>query len=248
MKTPKINIISNMIWSFLIGIIAGISPFLFMQLLPRMSSPSLYADLPYNFAPVVITGILVGAITSIIFSKSFSEKEPHEVFFYALGIPAILVATVSNITTDFKAGTKIKDATQIVSQPPPQLINIKEQMGGTSEPEVLTPPPNIRGQSFLSVQTAWASGSESKLVAQGKYLVVIGTYNTENEAWKTYRRYQKIKFQSENYATKDLQVLKINAGYYVLVYSRHYSREEAISVYKILKLNNPELNPKIITY
>lgn len=86
-------IISHFVLTFLIGMTAGIAPFLFMQLLPRMLTPNLYAE-TISYHPLILTGILVGVITTIIFAKTFGDKEPREIFFYALGIPAVLTLSI----------------------------------------------------------------------------------------------------------------------------------------------------------
>lgn len=96
------HMIRNVLLTFTIGFIAAISPFLFMQLLPALLNPSLNLDGP-NYWAILLTGILVGGIISIIFATQFEKREPQDIFFYALGIPAILVATVSNLSTEFKA-------------------------------------------------------------------------------------------------------------------------------------------------
>ena len=247
------NNMINIMLTFIIGLIAGVSPFLFMQLLPRMMNPSLYTDMTLSYYPLIITGFLIGAITSIIFTKSFTEKEPYEIFFYALGIPALLIATVSNITTDFNAIKKIDDrtatATAIVTQPPPPIENVKDKLGNDEMPEVLIPPPSHLGKkNFLSSETAWAASK--RYIAQScSYLVVIGRYRNQDSAMRDYAKYDKeIGLRSERYVPKNLQILKINKEFYVLVYSRHTSKEEAYRVYRVLMLNDPYLGITILKY
>jgi hypothetical protein len=69
-----------------------------MQLLPALLNPTQSLVLP-NYLAILFTGTLVGATTAIIFAKTFDTRDPQEVFVYALGIPAILIATVSNLST-----------------------------------------------------------------------------------------------------------------------------------------------------
>jgi hypothetical protein len=88
----------NILWTFIIGLIAGIAPFLFMQLLPALLNPTQLLMLP-NCLAILLTGTLVGVTTAIIFAKTFDTRDPQEVFVYALGVPAILIATVSNLST-----------------------------------------------------------------------------------------------------------------------------------------------------
>jgi len=152
------HMVRNVILTFAIGLIAGISPFLFMQLLPALLNPSLQMDSP-NYLAILLTGVLVGTITSIIFATKFDSKEPQDVFFYALGIPAILIATVSNISTEFKAVNKISEVkenlTSVILNPPqPELI--------PGEPKVLQPPKaSPKGARFGS--HAWAEGNSGAL-------------------------------------------------------------------------------------
>ncbi len=86
--------------TFFIGSVAGIAPFLFMQILPGMLQSD-SASMSVTPAPICMTGFIVGVITMIIFAKDAGSGEPqHEnrdIFFYALGIPAILIAMISNI-------------------------------------------------------------------------------------------------------------------------------------------------------
>ena len=103
-----LNRIRNAFLTFSIGFIAGVSPFLFMQLLPALLNPSLYLN-SINYWAILLTGILIGLISSIIFATQFEKREPQDIFFYALGIPAILIATVSNMSTEFKAVRQVSE-------------------------------------------------------------------------------------------------------------------------------------------
>ena len=130
------NMIRSVFWTFIIGMIAGISPFLFMQLLPALLNPSLRLDSP-SYLAILLTGVLVGMITSIIFATKFENKEPQDVFFYALGIPAILIATVTNISTEFKAVSKVSEVKEsltsaVLNPPRPEMI--------LEVPKLLSPP------------------------------------------------------------------------------------------------------------
>ncbi len=139
--------------TFVIGFIAAISPFLFMQLLPALLNPGMHLD-PPNYLAIALTGILIGAITSILFAKQFEKKGPQDIFFYALGIPAILIATVSNLSTEFKAVHQISEVKESLSSTvlnPPQPEDIQGQ------PIPLTPPPPAsHGGNRMGPATAWA--------------------------------------------------------------------------------------------
>jgi hypothetical protein len=235
---------------------AGIAPFLFMQLLPKMLNPNLYTG-AINYSPIVLTGILVGVITTIIFAKTFEDKEPREIFFYALGIPAVLIATVSNISTETSALRKIDDAsTQATIQvlnPVPEPAVITDKLKEGKEPVVLTPPNQLSKRNSLMVNTAWASEVNWKKLdliaaAPGNYLIVIGEYNNPEDAWRFYDRYRKTSLRSERYIPKRLQVLQLNENYYVLIYSRHTTQEQATRAYKVLQINDPGLDARIMKY
>ena len=169
--------IRSVFWTFIIGTIAGLSPFLFMQLLPALLNPSLRLDSP-SYLAILLTGVLVGMITSIIFATKFENKEPQEVFFYALGIPAILIATVTNISTEFKAVSKVSEVKEsltsaVLNPPRPEMI--------LEVPKLLSPPQAPRQSSQIQ-NKAWAeenSGDHQLILAQAHgYFVVIGEYNT----------------------------------------------------------------------
>ncbi len=241
------NVIRNVILTFTIGLIAGISPFLFMQLLPALLNPSLQMDSP-NYLAILLTGVLVGTITSIIFATKFENKEPQDVFFYALGIPAILIATVSNISTEFKAVSKISEVkenlTSVVLNPPrPEMIQ--------GEPKLL-PPPKASPKGARSGSHAWAEENSRPLqliLAQAHgYLVVIGEYDSEKAAWEDYSKFKDTRLRTERYSPKSLNVFQISTGSYVLVYSQSSSLEEANKVYRLLRINDPGLIVKILKY
>jgi hypothetical protein len=241
------NMIRNVLLTFVIGFIAAISPFLFMQLLPVLLNPSLNLDAP-NYWAILLTGILVGVITSIIFAPQFGKREPQDIFFYALGIPAILIATVSNISTEFKAVSRISDVKQsltsvVLNPPKPEVI---QEM-----PKPLTPPQPLK-EGLNSRGAAWAEERKEEqrlLLAQASnYFVLIGEYDNEKAAWEDYRKWKDKKLRTELYYPKDLGVFEIRKGQYALVYSRYSSLEEANKVFQLLRINDPGLNVKILKY
>ena len=244
---PGNHMIRNIILTFTIGLIAGISPFLFMQLLPALLNPSLQMDSP-NYLAILLTGVLVGTITSIIFATKFENKDPQDVFFYALGIPAILIATVSNISTEFKAVSKISEVkenlTSVILNPPrPEMI--------PGEPKVL-PPPKASPKGARLGSHAWAGENSVALqliLAQTHgYLVVIGDYDNEKMAWEAYSKFKDTRLRTERYSPKNLNVFQISTGSYVLVYSQSSSLEEANKVYQLLRINDPGLPVKLLKY
>jgi len=241
------NMIRNVLLTFAIGFIAAISPFLFMQLLPALLNPGLHLD-PPNYLAVTLTGFLIGAITSILFANQFEEKGPQNIFFYALGIPAILIATVSNLSTEFKAVRQVSEVREsltsaVLSPPKPEVLQ---------EMPKPVPPPQPLKQGWNSRGNAWAQeGKEGKpvLLAQAlNYFVAIGEYSEEKSAWEDYRKWKDKKLRTELYFPKDLGVFEIRKGLYTLVYSRHSSLEEANKVFQLLRINDPGLNVKILKY
>jgi hypothetical protein len=241
------NMVRNVIITFAIGFIAAISPFLFMQLLPSLLNPTLNLG-PPNYLAIILTGLLVGAITSILFANQFEKKGPQDIFFYALGIPAILIATVSNLSTEFKAVTQISDAKERLTS---VVLNPPQPRTAPGEPVLLTPPLSQQ-QGMNSRNLAWADEKEGDgrlLFAQAHgYLVVIGEYQTEKSAWEDYRKLREERLRTERYSPKDLGVFEIRKGYYVLAYSRCSSLGEANRVYQLLRINDPGLNVKILKY
>jgi hypothetical protein len=239
--------VRNVLLTFAIGFIAAISPFLFMQLLPALLNPGMHLD-PPNYAAIALTGILIGAITSILFANQLEPKGPQDIFFYALGIPAILIATVSNLSTEFKAVRQVSEIREsltsaVLSPPKPEVI---QEM-----PKPLPPPQPLK-QGLNARGTAWAEEREKDrpiLLAQAKnYFVVIGEYDNDKAAWEGYWKWKDKKLRTELYSPKDLGVFEIGKGQYALVYSRHSSLEEANKVFQLLRINDPGLVVKILKY
>ncbi|HXZ38637.1 MAG TPA: hypothetical protein VEL68_21585 [Thermodesulfobacteriota bacterium] len=241
------NIVRNVLLTFAIGFFAAISPFLFMQLLPALLNPSLHPD-PPNYLAIILTGVLIGAITSILFANQFEKKGPQDIFFYALGIPAILIATVSNLSTEYKAVGQVSEVREslisaVLSPPKPEVL---QEM-----PKPVPPPQTIK-QGWDSRGNAWAQerqeGRPLLLTQALNYFVVIGEYDNEKAAWDDYKKWKEKRLRTELYFPKDLGVFEIRKGQYILVYSRHSSPEEANKVFQLLRINDPGLNVKILKY
>lgn len=240
----KINIRKSAVLTFLIGVIAGISPFLFMQLLPSMLNPTLSIT-PPNYNAIIVTGILIGAITCIVFTTSFEKKEPQDIFFYALGIPAILIATVSNMGANFEAEAALDKATAIVTQ------ETKIDIEKVKSSEKLTPPPQRTSFFDSAMGTAWAADSSKPMqIAMGgtNYLIVIGQYQSEKEAWAGYYKVTDTKLRTERYVPKNLSVHKLNRSRFVLSYTISYSGKDANRIRKIMAINDPQFSVKIIRF
>jgi len=71
--SEKTGIVNNILLTFFIGFVAGIAPFLFMELLPSLLNKGVSSPGP-NYWAIAVTGILIGLITSIIFAKKRNRK------------------------------------------------------------------------------------------------------------------------------------------------------------------------------
>lgn len=247
--TKSIITVRSAAITFLIGAIAGVAPFLFMQLLPSMLNPTLNVTDP-NYKAIIITGLLIGSITCIIFTTSFDKREPQDIFFYSLGLPAILIATVSNLSTNFEAGTARDKATAMVLQAPEISKEKAETLESVPRPGTL---PDLRKNSFLDSVIGTAQASERpksfQIAKLGTiYLIVIGEYQSAKEAWAAYDKMAAKKFRSERYTLKNLSVKKLNGSRYLLSYSTTHTEKDAEKIYKILAINDPQFSVKIIKY
>lgn len=233
--------------TFVIGLFAGVCPFLFLQLLPALLNPMQTVVAP-NYAALAVTGVLVGAISAIVFAKTFEAREPSDIFFYALGVPAILVATVSNVGTKFDAARTI-DAAQnqasnaVLKTLPPSISDI--------ELKAVPPPAPAKGSRAPHVRTAWAGEIRAfdvlPMVAQGdRYLVIIGQYASSTEAWVAMKQLNDRRLKTEVYIPKSLRVLQGGNQMYYVAYSGPLSRDEAEKVYRLIQINDPELSPQIV--
>jgi len=132
--------------SFLIGAVAGVSPFIFLGVLPALLDPSQTLAEP-NYKAIAVTGLLIGAACAIMFTKAFDKREPQEIFLYALGVPAILIATVSNLSTKYDAARRVA-ATQVAART--TILNPAAPLvGDVPLTEVNPPAPPAQGGSLL---------------------------------------------------------------------------------------------------
>lgn len=238
------KLITNAVITFAIGFVAGISPFLFMYLLPELLSPS-QAAIAINVWCVLLTGILIGAITCILFAKKV-DKDPGDVFFAALGIPAILIGAVTNLSTTFSKEDIQKTASHLLLEGTPVIEEI------TVNPSPVPPSGKPEPSSSLLVPAAWAAQAVKQPLPAGvvkadQYFVVIGQYPTKSEADGAFLELSRKKLNTEKYWPKNLTIFS-NTGntIFYLSYSSHASENAAVRVYRLLKLNDPELAPRIV--
>jgi len=235
--------------TFAIGLIAGVAPFVFMYLLPAMLSPEVEIVSP-NYWAITLVGVLIGAITSIVFTSKFDSTEPREIFVYSLGVPAILIATATNITAVFKADRRIAEVQHDVSS---AIVSPAPKPEATDrEPKQLLPP-EADSATAARVAVRWVG---QRLIGHRvyggqpdtSYFVVIGEYTNPAQAWDDYAKFQNVKLQTERYLQKSLGVYEVQSGVYFLVFSRYTSEADAIRAYQLLKINDPQLSVRILKH
>jgi hypothetical protein len=233
--------------TFVTGFVAGIAPFVFMQLLPALLSPASQPLLSQYWVFIVV-GVMVGAITTIIYAPELDYTKLHDVFFTAIGIPAVLIGTVSNAATNFNAQTSIATASMVVAGPPP--VGEKVDKSDVNPQPLPAPSPTPQGFYLHFSNSAWAAESRASpefRVAQTNFLVVIGEYSSKREADDAFQRYSNTRLQAERYVPKNLRIYEINKRY-VLSYGRYTSQEQADMVYRLLRINDPNLPVNLIQY
>jgi hypothetical protein len=230
---------------FTIGFIAGVAPFLFMQYLPAMMTPGLEIKQP-NLMPVLVTGSLIGLITTILFTKNFNAKEPQDIFFYALGIPAILIATVSNMGIQQDSAQQIQEvrtnARELI-ETTPDIDNIR---GGNKK--LFEIDPEIIDLSSLFISSAVAAQPKGAPISGSGYFLVIREFADAKSAKEEYKRLVQTRMKVEAYVPKDVRIIKKNSGPYMIAYTRFSNKSEAIKGYKLLKIYEPKLPTRIIKY
>ena len=253
METQQYRI-RNVLLTFIIGFVAGTTPFVFMKLLPMMLHPELYTAESSNvmimLLGVILTGCIIGVITSLMFAGDGEKKDPKEIFVYALGIPAILIATVSGLMTDVNAMQKISmvqagaSASILSSQPATQSIpdvrtNSVDQSSSTD-----------KGRSLL-LGSAWAGDRPRyQLATNGKppFIVVIGTYTDRVNADDAFNKFNQRRFKTESYIPKQLELrtLDVKPIQYIIIYNRFNDQVDAQRASHLLKINDPDLNISIM--
>lgn len=232
-----------MVATFAIGLTAGIAPFLFMQLLPAMLNPQADSVSP-TYWPIVLTGVMVGVITAIVFGGKSAHAEPREIFFHALGVPAILVATTTNVIAANTTAQTRTGASEAVAEPKSDTTH--------HEPRLLTRPASgrTRGQHTVwhwknaNFSADQAEDGQARVI----YFVVLGEYASSAAAWENYEKFQGRTLRAERYVVKKLGVYEVGSDSYILAYSSYTVEADAIRTYQLLKINDPQLRVKILTY
>lgn len=239
--------------TFLIGFFAGIAPFAFTKVLPMMLHPEGFVLMTPSHAWIVTggmlgSGIIVGIVIALMYAGTSEQLTPKEVFLYALGIPAILITTVSNFTTDMNAKSEIslmQDAANAA-------------ISSSKVPQQNVPAATFKPVSSLSsgmktgllIQSAHAEETDRPIVlAQNQpYLVIIGTYTSRDEARSAFQQFVARKFRSETYVTKRLELLEQGGSppQYVIVYARFGTEAEATRASRYLTINDRDLKVSLI--
>ena len=111
-------------------------------------------------------------------------------------------------------------------------------------------PPQAKPQGKGLINRAWAeqgSVSRATLFAQvGAYFVVIGKYGTEREAWQALGQLSRDRLKTELYFPKSLRVLRAGTGTYYVSYSGPLTQEDAAKLFKLIRINDPNLSPDLL--
>jgi hypothetical protein len=244
----------NVLVTFLIGFFAGIAPFAFTKVLPMMLHPDEFVLMTPLHAWIMIggmlgSGVIVGIVIALMYAGTSEPLTPKEVFLYALGIPAILITTVSNFTTDMNAKSE---------------ISLMQDTANAAISSSKAPPQNVPAATFkpvsslssdmktgLLIQSAHAEEMGRPIVLAQKqqpYLVIIGTYTSRDEARSAFQQFVSRKFRAETYVAKRLELLE-QAGsppQYVIVYARFGTEAEATRASRYLTINDRDLQVSLI--
>ena len=243
------------LWTFVIGLVAGAAPFLCMSYLPHLLDPRAAVSQP-DMGAVVIVGVLVGFVTLIMDAKRFSDEDPKEVLMRALAIPSILLATVTGlqsrqIVTEQRAAA----STQTDSTFAPD-VNISTAPGPS---EMVGGAPAATGPSswLWGSGAAWAQPRTTPLrrvapalaIPGADYLVVLGQYSARAEAEGAAKRWQRTNaLATERYYQKFIQVYTVQNKVFYVGYTAKLPRGEAIKLYKVLRINDPNVAPQIVQF
>jgi hypothetical protein len=236
--------------AFGVGFIAGTAPILMMHYFPAALSPGMSQGAPPAIA-ILITGIVVGLITCVMFAEQIGEKPLHDIFLYALGIPAVLLATIGNIRSEFEKASIAETASAtIVSSPEAETPAELESVDVDSLLQFGSRSP-LRSWFGVTEARAQAPAAErlagTRIAPSGDYLIVIGRFGDASRAARAFRRMREQRLRTEKYVPKQLDLVR-SGREYLLVYQRTPSRDEAIKTYKLLRVNDPKVRVELLHY
>lgn len=240
---------------FFIGAVAGAAPFLFMQVLPSLLGDG---ETVIRYPPLVITALLIGSITAIVFCRQCTTKQPHEIFFQSLGFPALLIATVSNMTYQNTTDRVRAAATQQVLQGAPTPIPMR-----ITPAEPLDAPGTDSGTRLdlmgLFVGDSWAAptapaprgaGRAVHLAQQSRFALVVGRAGTREGAAAIAQRFSTTPLASDRFLQKNVTTFETVGApkEFVVVYATYNTQREAETAYRILRINDPNVPVQIVSW
>jgi uncharacterized membrane protein YdcZ (DUF606 family) len=244
----------NVFVTFLIGFFAGIAPFAFTKVLPMMLHPEEFVLMKSLHVWIMTggmlgSGIIVGIVIALMYAGTTETLTPKEVFLYALGIPAILITTVSNFTTDITARSEIS-----VMQDTANAAISNSKVSQQDVPAATFKPVSSLSSGMktgLLIQAAHAEDIARPIILaqnQQPYLVIIGTYTSRDEAKSAFDQFVVRKFRAETYVTKRLELLEQTGSppQYVIVYARFGAEAEATRASRYLMINDRDLKVNLI--
>jgi hypothetical protein len=151
------------------------------------------------------------------------------------------------MSTKFEAARSVTAAQVAASN---TVLNVAPPQVEALPLQEATPPPKPAPGSFLPTNDAWAEerAGVSATVAQvgGGYLVVIGRYASNKEAWRALEELRLKRLKTELYVQKNPRVFQATANLYYVSYSAGLSREDAIKLYNLIRINDPQLTPEVL--
>ena len=236
-------------WAFLVGFIAGTAPFIFMYSLPILLTPGASEVTP-PLTQLLLTGSIVGAITAIMFTGQIG-KTWQDVFVYALGIPALLIATVGDISSRLSAREIQARTSSAILAPniePPEIDTDLEKIDVESLMENYQETSSLLNRFLRSDAVAATPDTvRTEKLAKGQYLIVIGSYGNQKEAVQAFKKFQDKRLNTEDYINKSLELIR-RTDRYLIVYWRCSSEEQALKVYKLMRVNDPKVPVQIFKY
>ena len=239
--------LKSFVGAFFIGAVAGCTPFLCMTYLPLLLSPE-GGLRRLNFVALWIVSAIVGLVTAIMYHRDLPSTSPKEVFIYALGIPALLIGTVSTIAQKAETLAVADRANLAISAPAP---GIKQEPGIFQE--AIPSSTGVSQGSWLPlVPEAWADPQSQPQagvspVADTGFFVVLGQFATVADATKEFNHWQHDgEFKTERYFPKHLKLYKVVSSKFYVSYTGMLTKDEALRLFKLLRINDPQLSPEIV--
>lgn len=237
------------VYAFIVGFIAGTAPFIFMYCLPILLTPGSREVSPPLFQ-LLLTGTIVGAITTIMFTGQI-RKTWQDVFVYALGIPALLIATVGDISSRLSARELQARTSSAIMAPEvstPAIESDLEIIDVESLMEKYDETSSLINRLFRSDAVAATPDTlRAEKLEKGQYLIVIGSYGDKKSALQAFRKFRDTRLNTEDYINKSLELLK-KTDRYLIVYWRCSNEEAALKAYKLMRVNDPKIPVQIFKY